>query len=136
MNKTFFLLIIFGVLCFGCSKEEVDPSLPKLDMDFTWVKDQECLDKRSPEISIKEVPEGTKSLSITLYDRSNSRDHGGDTIPFEGKTVIPEGSVKGTYEGPCPPGWGASPNYELTVKALDETGKLLGVGKKVKQYPE
>ncbi len=71
-------------------------------------------------------------MSITLYDRSNRRDHGGDTISFEGKTVIPEGSVKGTYEGPCPPGWGASPNYELTVKAIDRHWEsFLGSAKKL-----
>ena len=43
--------------------------------------------------------------------------------------------MTGNYEGPCPPSWGASPDYELTVKAIDEKGNILEIGKKVKTYP-
>lgn len=136
MRKAVILLFAFGIFSMSCSEYEIDPKIPKLDMDFAWPKDQECFDKRSPAITIKEIPEGTKSVSVTLYDRSFRRDHGGGTVHYEGKNIIPEGAVTGTYEGPCPSGWGASPEYELTVKALDDSGKVLGIGKKIKAYPD
>jgi len=135
MKRLLFLIIVFGIFAFSCSREEVDPKLPKMEIDFSWPIDQKCFDTRSPEISIKKVPKETRSLSIILCDLSNRYDHGGGSINFQGKSIIPEGAVKGNYEGPCPPGWGTSPDYELTVKAIDEKGNILGIGKKVKTYP-
>ena len=136
MRKAIILLIVLGVGCINCSNEDPDSNIPKIGIDFNWPNGQECFDKRSPGITIKKIPEGTQSFSVTLYDRSNRRDHGGGTVAYEGKSIIPEGAVTGTYEGPCPPGWGASPDYELTVTAFDESGKVLAVGKKIKTYPD
>ena len=136
MRKAMFLLIVFGIFYVNCSNEETDPNIPLITIDFTWPNGQGCFDKKSPAITIKGIPEGTKSFSVTLYDRSNRREHGGGTVHYEGKNIISEGAVTGNYEGPCPPGWGASPDYELTVKALDESGKVLGMGKKIKTYPD
>jgi len=136
MWKEIALLIVVGILCVNCSNEDTGPNIPRINLDFKWPIDQECFDKRSPALTITEIPEGPKSVSVTLYDRSFRRDHGGGTVPYEGKNIIPEGAVTGTYEGPCPSGWGASPEYELTVKALDDSGKVLGIGKKIKTYPD
>jgi hypothetical protein len=134
MRHAAILFIVLGIFCLSCSKEDADSSVPRLEIDFTWPNAEECFDKRSPEIRIKEVPEGTRAFAVSLYDVSNRREHGGGTVNFEGKGLIAEGSVKGNYEGPCPPGRGASPDYEMTVKAIDEWGKVLGIGKMVKTY--
>lgn len=136
MRKEIALLFVFGILCANCSNEKPDPNISKINIDFNWPNDSKCFDKRSPAITLKEIPENTKSFSVTLYDRSNRVDHGGGTVHYEGKNIIPEGAVTGTYEGPCPIGWGASPDLDLTVKALDESGKMLGIGKKIKTYPD
>ncbi len=136
MRKPLLLLFVFclGTLFFGCKKEKVDPSLPKMEVDFTWPEEHECYDSKSPEIRVEGVPEGTESFLVTLFDISNNYDHGGGTVEFEGKNYIAEGSVNGTYRGPCPLGWGLSPDFALTVKALDASGKVIGIGEKIKPH--
>ena len=123
------ILSLFSVL-FGCSDDY--SNLPQMSVDFSWLKDQKCFDERSPNIALKNIPSSTKSFQITMYDLDNRYDHGGGTVPFKGSDVIAEGSLK-EYKGPCP-SYG-SPRYQLTVKAIDENGKIIAIGKLTKKFP-
>jgi phosphatidylethanolamine-binding protein (PEBP) family uncharacterized protein len=101
-------------------------------VEFTWPKDQKCFDKRSPKIALENVPNYTKSFQINMYDLDNRYDHGGGTVPFKDSDIIAEGSLN-KYQGPCP-SYG-SPRYQLTVKAIDENGKIIAIGKQTKKFP-
>jgi hypothetical protein len=43
-------------------------------------------------------------------------------------------SIKGNYNGPAPWLPDMIHDYEITVKAYDQNGKVIGVGKKVKTF--
>ena len=129
MRSNIIILIIFLVL-YGCSDDY--SNLPQMSVDFTWLKDQKCFDERSPEIILDNVPGSTKSFQINMYDLTNSYDHGGGAVEFEGSNIIPQGALK-KYKGPCP-SYG-SPRYQLTVKAIDENGTVIAFGKRTKRFP-
>ncbi len=112
----------------GCS----DSKLPRLSVDFTWLNDQRCYDERSPEIVIENVPGNTKRLEIDMLELDSRHEHGGGSFPYNGTNLIPEGALD-QYRGPCP-SYGV-PRYELTVKAVDEGGKVVALGKKMRKWP-
>ena len=112
-------LIVFFMI-FGCSDYS---NLPQISVDFNWLKDQICFDKRSPEIALKNVPEDTKLFKIKMMDLDNRYGHGGGTFEYDGSNRIPVGALK-NYEGPCPPS-SMNPRYEIRVKAIDENGKVI-----------
>jgi hypothetical protein len=68
-----------------------------------------------------------------MYDLDNRYNHGGGTFANNGSNLIPEGALK-KYEGPYPPG-NMRPHYEISVKALDENGKVIAFGKKIRRFP-
>ena len=68
-----------------------------------------------------------------MYDLDNRYNHGGGTVGSDGSNVIGEGALK-KYEGPYPPG-NMKPRYEISVKALDENGKVIAFGKKMRRFP-
>ena len=115
---------------FGCSDDYAN--LPQMSVDFSWPKNQKCFDKRSPKIALENIPKTTKSFQINMDDLDNRYDHGGGTVPFKGPGIIAEGSLK-AYRGPCP-SYG-SPRYQLTVKAIDENGKIIAAGRQIKKFP-
>jgi phosphatidylethanolamine-binding protein (PEBP) family uncharacterized protein len=124
------IIWILFIILFGCSDDY--SNLPQMSVDFNWPKDQKCFDERSPRITLENVPNSTKSFQINLYDLDSRYDHGGGTVTFEGLEILAEGSLK-EYKGPCP-GYG-SPRYQLTVKAIDENGKVIAIGKQTKKFP-
>ena len=131
MKKNNFLkiaaVIIFSII-FGCSKDYSD--LPQISVDFIWLKDQICFDKRSLEIALENVPDDTKLFKIKMVDIDNRYGHGGGTFEYDGSDRIPVGALK-NYEGPCPFS-SMNPRYEIRVKAIDENGKVIAFGKKFK----
>ena len=90
-------------------------------------------DDRSPELSWKNAPAGTKSFAVTAYDTTASFTHWGIYDLASSTTKLPEnagaaGSTAGKqvandfgnrqYDGPCPPP-GRVHHYVFTVYALD-----------------
>ncbi len=125
---------LLGILFFGCSNQGQRPSL---GVDFNWpVEMKSCFDTTSPEIQVSNVPEGVRRFSVSMFDRAYSMDHGGGEVDNTGTGRIPMGALS-DYKGPCAdlalngPG-----SYEITVKALDEKGRVLAKGKKTKSWPE
>ena len=116
---------------FGCSKDYSD--LPQISVDFVWLSDQACFDERSPEITLKNVPNNTEVLKFKMIDIDNRYNHGGGKVTYEGSGRIPVGALK-NYEGPCPM-MSMNPRYELRVKAIDDNGKVIAYGKNFKIYP-
>jgi hypothetical protein len=102
-----------AVLIFGC--QAMAGSANAMGLSFSWVGTTPC-SSRPPEFKVSAVPAGTKYLDFELvdFDAPNFR-HGGGTIAYSGKGVIPAGAF--TYIGPCPPS--GSHHYRWTVTALD-----------------
>jgi hypothetical protein len=123
--------LIISFVIFGCSEDY--SNLPQISVDFVWLKDQICFDKRSPEITLENVPDNTKLFKIKMKDIDNNYGHGGGTFEYDGSNIIPVGALK-NYEGPCPLNpW--TPRFEMRVKAIDENGDVIGFGIKTRKYP-
>jgi phosphatidylethanolamine-binding protein (PEBP) family uncharacterized protein len=128
VRLTIVLLVLLAALL-GCSKDYSD--LPQISVDFKWPEGNTY--ETSPELRLQNVPDNTKSFKIKMYDLDNSYNHGGGTVGNDGSNVIVEGALK-NYEGPYPPG-SMRPRYEISVKALDENGKVIAFGKKIRKFP-
>ncbi len=90
---------------------------------FSWKGIAAC-SSVSPAFSISGVPPGTAALAFVLRDRdAPDFQHGGSTVPFTGKGVVPRGAI--AYVGPCPPS-GTTHRYVWTIEALDGQGTALG----------
>ena len=124
-------VLIILLIIIGCSKDYSD--LPQISVEFSWLKDQSCFDERSPEITLKNIPNNTELLKAKMVDIDNSYNHGGGTVTYDGSDRIPVGALK-KYKGPCPM-MNMNPRYEISVKAIDENGKVIAFGKKYKIYP-
>lgn len=132
-KKIILFSILIGIVATGCSDgEKTSPDAVTLGVDFTWLEEQKCFDERSPEIVVTGHPGSTKSFHVKMHDLTNNYNHGSGTAVNDGSGVIPVGALE-KYRGPCPT-YG-SPRYEFTVKALDENGVIVGVGKKMKRWP-
>ncbi len=127
MRANIFLLIILSFLL-GCSEDY--SNLPQISVDFKWPEAN--TGTISPELILGNVPDHTKSFSISMYDLDHRYTHRGGTFAYNGSNLIPEGSLK-EYEGPYPP-LNSNPRYEISVKALDENGKVIGFGKKMRRF--
>jgi phosphatidylethanolamine-binding protein (PEBP) family uncharacterized protein len=113
--------------------EKVDENVVALDVDFSWEEEHRCSSK-SPAIQVAGVPEGTKSFKVSLVDLDVPFwHHGGGAVENDGSGIIAAGSLKSGYNGPCPPS--GSHRYEFTVHAVDEEGRIIGTGKRMKKFP-
>ena len=98
---------------------------------FSWAGIPAC-SGTSPAFSISGVPKGTVSLNFMMMDYNKpDYNHGGSTIAYKGGPV-PRGAI--SYTGPCPPA-GAVHRYIWTIKALDESGKVLATAKAEGRFP-
>ncbi len=96
-----------------------------LEVQFQFEPRHRC-SKLSPEITVGNVPEGTKSFKVKLIDfQARSYNHGGGTVDNDGSGKIAEGALD-SYKGPCPPS--GKHTYQFTVKALDGEGDTLASG--------
>ena len=133
MHKFGWLLIFSFLLFFGCSTIKIAPDAVELAVDFSWVGVSKC-SNQSPEISVDGIPAGTKTLKVKLKDLDVPRwNHGGGTIENDDSGIIPAGSLKNRYNGPCPPS--GSHRYEFTVNAVNEEGIIIGLGKAMQSFP-
>lgn len=124
---TFPLLILFS-----CTNEYKNAAV--IGVDFEWKQ----IDKGSqdnPEIRLTDVPEDTKRFLVSLVDLNlKGFDHGSGFVDNDGSSLIARGAVKGSYNGPDPPFPNMNHSYEITVKALDEKGTVIGLGKNAKVF--
>jgi len=113
--------------------ENLDQNVVALDVDFSWEEEHRGSSK-SPAIRVAGIPDGTRFLKAALVDLDVPFwSHGGGTVENDGSGVIPAGSLKSGYNGPSPPS--GSHRYEFTVNAVDEQGRIIGTGKKMKKFP-
>ncbi len=131
MKSPFFiLLVVFSFFSFGCS--DVSSNAVDLEVDFTWEGMVPC-GWGIPEIGINRVPENTKYLVVSMYDRAYFYDHGEVQVAYNGSNIIAQEALK-EIQCPCPPD--APGRYKITVKAIDENEIVIGVGSKERYFPE
>ncbi len=106
-------------------------SANSMSMSFSWGPTKKCFDSKSPPITMRKVPEGTKKLRFKMVDlNAPNYPHGGGTVKWKGNGKLPYGAFR--YKGPCPP----SPHtYEFTVKALGSGNKVLATAKAKRRFP-
>ncbi len=143
MKKFLAIIAAMSVMTFGCSKD------PKLSIESADFKEGQILkidqvyngfgcagENKAPQITIKNVPAGTKSLAITVYDPDAPTGSGwwhyiAYNIPSDTKEIaaadsmIAEGVTFGkndfgtrAFGGACPPVGHGKHRYILTVHAL------------------
>lgn len=119
----------------GCTTTQVGSSLDagSIGIDFTFKKVNMCFGP-SPEISLTNLPEGTKAVRASLRDLDHPHaDHGGGTIKNFTGTVISSGALE-SYQGPCPSmSEHRRFHYVFKVEALGEDGKVLAVGQAMRE---
>jgi hypothetical protein len=126
MRRVLYLLTACLMIFSGCSSEKRSSGMAELSVDFTFRKENFCKDY-SPEIQIAGIPKDAKVLKIRFEDLYAGADHGGwSTVANDGTGIVPPGNLK-NFRGPC-----ATNKYEFTVKAFDEEGTVIGIGKKAK----
>ena len=127
------LLLVCLPLLFAC--ENVGPDAVNLQLDFSWGR-HPGENRQNPEIRVTGIPDGTRSLEVQLNDLDVPFPGHGDAeiVPYEGTGVVARGCLK-QYLGPSPPRreGHAGNRYEFTVRALDENGRVLGIGKRMKR---
>ncbi len=104
-----------------------------LGVSFNWGPTKKCFDPKSPPISVRNVPAGTKTLEITMIDRNAMGfNHGGGKVAYydisAGVVHMPNGEkleahsgigemrdnpkyTHVTMRGPTPPG-----TYKLSMR--------------------
>ena len=130
--KTIFYIVLFTLLFLLYSCEKVSEDAVELSVDFTWEGFRPC-DWGNPEIRMNGIPEKTKYIEMHMYDHVYQYDHGKVKVPYTGENTIPKGRYQ-DIQGPCPP---YDPGeYEITIKAFDENGTVIGIGSKKRFFPE
>ena len=125
---------MIGVMLGLASCGERYPDAVDMGVDYSWRSTQDA-GAISPLINLTSVPDATKRFRVELVDLDMTMaSHGYGLVAYNGKPVIETGAVKDSYVGPRPPP-GQTHRYEITVKALDESGEVIGIGQQVKQYP-
>ena len=111
----------------------------KLTVNYEWKISHKC-GKKSPEITINDIPSGSTQLDIKMIDLDyKAADHGGGVLKneegFPEIFKIAEGGLNRRYDGPCPPNFNAhGHDYEITVIAKDKSNQVLGKGSVVKTF--
>lgn len=134
MKATICLLVIVATLLTvgACTNEAKNAAV--MGVDFEW----QPIDKGSsdnPEIRLTDVPEGTVRFLVSLVDLNlNGFEHGSGYVDNDGSGMIARGAVEGSYGGPDPPFSSVKHTYEITVRAYDQAGRLIGLGKQAKRF--
>ena len=124
-----YVLIIALLPLVGCSR--VSSDAVELKVDFNWEGFSPCGVGSHPELRISGIPDETKVLVVKLYDHGLS--HGKQSLPYDGSGIIKKGSLD-KIESPCP--IGDPGRYEYKVEALNENKVIIGLGSRVRYYPE
>ena len=98
-----------------------------LSIEWQWKAVHQC-SNTSPALSVSGIPEGAKSIAVTMVDLdAPGYDHGGGSVPHAGGATasIAAGALK-NYRGPCPPNFSSfGHDYEFTVRALAADGRTV-----------
>jgi hypothetical protein len=124
-----YVLIIALIFLVSCSK--VSPDAVELGVDFSWEGFSPCGVGNHPEIRVNGIPDGTKTLVVKLHDHGLS--HGKQSLPYDGSGIIKQGTLD-KIESPCP--IGDPGHYEYKIEALNENKVIIGIGSRVRYYPE
>ncbi len=134
MKSTLFLLLSTLPLLIFCACTNDYKNAAQMTVDFKWQQ----IDKGSqenPEIRLTGIPEGAKRFLVSLVDLNlNGFDHGSGYADNDGSGIISRGAAKGSYNGPDPPFPDMKHSYEISVKALDDKGTVIGFGKNAKVF--
>ncbi len=134
MKNLLLLISVAFSIIFLCACTDEAENAAAMGVEFAW----QLIDKGSsdnPEIRLTGVPPGTQRFLVSLVDLNlQGFDHGSGFANNDGTGIIKRGAVKGSYGGPDPPYPSVKHTYEITVKALDEKGAVLGIGKNAKQF--
>jgi len=122
------LAIAFLILFVSCSNDNCGPNCAEISVDFTW--DNENMGT-SPELILQDVPKGTTHFEVKMFDLSNRYPHGKEKIKNDGSNKIKAGTID-PYQEPQPM-FGPT-RYEFTIKALNQDGKVIGIGKKMRRF--
>jgi phosphatidylethanolamine-binding protein (PEBP) family uncharacterized protein len=133
MDNARWLMTFSLLFVFGCAAAQVAPDAVEFGVNFSWKGIKRC-SRYSPEMKVSGIPTGTKYFTVELKDLdAPSWDHGGGKVVYKGSSIIPAGSLKSGYHGPCP--LSGSHRYQFTVHAVNEKGVIIGVGKATKKFP-
>lgn len=120
------------LMTIACSNDPENAAV--MGVEFEW----QAIDKGSsdnPEIRLAGVPEGTVRFLVSLVDLNlNGFDHGSGFVDNDGSGIIARGATKGSYGGPDPPFSTVKHTYEITVRAYDKDGTVIGIGKQAKPF--
>lgn len=96
--------------------------------DFLFKRENSCFDP-SPQITLTNLPPGTKGLKVSFRDLDHIlADHGGGDLTNFSSDIIPSGALKGC-QGPCPPMNELRRfHYVFKVEVLDESGAVIAFG--------
>lgn len=141
MKVPLFFCIFIILTIFGCSKEKISPDVVEMEVDFSWTTGSNDV---FPELNVSNVPADTKQFYVVMKDLDNGHNRAEYMLPNDEKNVlksdtqvdaliIPAGAVKG-FRG-YGEGWGQI-RHEVTVRAIDGNGVIVGIGKKMRKYPE
>ena len=126
------LLVLVSCCLWGCGEDTTN--LSQIGVDFEWQQiDKGAQD--NPEIRLTNVPAGTTRFLVSLVDLNlKGFDHGSGFADNDGSGIIARGAVKGSYNGPDPPFPSVKHTYEITVKAYDTDGKVIGIGRNARKF--
>ncbi|MGN0009223.1 MAG: MbtF [Desulfovibrionaceae bacterium] len=118
-----------AALLAGCSSmnpwaDENEPKVMTMEVDL---QERHRCSRISPEITVRNVPEGTVAFQVRLEETSlPQRILGGGRWANDGSGVIPEGALTQHYQGACPQN-GVPGKYMYVVAAMGADGQPLSV---------
>lgn len=131
MIKRIYLLAMSVVA--ACSSTSPSSNVAKLTVELSLDSARPC-STESPEISVFNVPTGTRTLKVELVDADSMfSTHGGGVFGYNGSPIVPLGALR-DYRGPCPVGGRRQIRYEFRVSAIDSKGSVIGFGSVMKSY--
>lgn len=120
------------LMTIACSSDPENAAV--MGVEFEW----QAIDNGSsdnPEIRLSGVPEGTVRFLVSLVDLNMPGfDHGSGFVDNDESGIIARGATKGSYIGPAPHLSTDMHTYEITVRAYDKDGNVIGVGRKAKPF--
>lgn len=135
MKRLIFVAVIVLPMLGMCSCTNQSKDAAVMGVDFEWQPIDYDSDE-NPEIQLTGVPDGTVRFLVSLIDLDlKTYDHGSGFVDNDQSGTIGRGTVKGAYKGPAPWLPGMIHTYEITVRAYDEKGRVIGIGKNAKKFP-
>jgi hypothetical protein len=128
MMKSLYLASVACCLSLGLTGCTADGTVGNTaHMDVTATPSTMDCSQASPELQVYGTPRQAAYYMVRVEDASDpSANYGEGKVTVNPDGLIPAGSVTDGYKPPCPGTGGHS--YRYDVKAVDNLGKVLGVG--------